>query len=32
MKWRKARLIELAEKYKGFEKLSAALLEHAKKI
>ncbi|MCF8580469.1 hypothetical protein L2X67_11630 [Enterobacter ludwigii] len=32
MKWCKARLIELAEKYKGFEKLSAALLEHANKI
>ncbi|WP_336286124.1 hypothetical protein [Cronobacter dublinensis] len=32
MRWRKARLIELAEKYKEYEKLSAALLEHAKKI
>lgn len=32
MKWRKARLTELAEKYKEYEKLSAALLEHAKKI
>ena len=32
MKWRKARLIELAEKYKEYEKLSAALLEHANKI
>jgi hypothetical protein len=28
----KARLIELAEKYKEYEKLSAALLEHANKI
>jgi hypothetical protein len=32
MKWRKSRLIELAEKYKEHEKLSAALLEHANKI
>lgn len=32
MKWRKARLIELAEKYKEYEKLSAALLENANKI
>jgi hypothetical protein len=32
LKWRKSRLIELAEKYKEHEKLSAALLEHANKI
>jgi hypothetical protein len=32
LKWRKSRLIELAEKYKEYEKLSAALLEHANKI
>ncbi len=32
MKWRKARLIELAEKYKEYKKLSAALLNHANNI
>ncbi|WP_201491184.1 hypothetical protein [Escherichia coli] len=32
MKWRKARLIELAEKYKEYKKLSVALLNHANNI